>query len=356
METATAVVSQKPKKVPSTLLIGVLIVLLIGTGLGVYFFTKPKKDDSDDESTTNNDEDDESGASGRTVTDTGFSFTAAQIAALLATPSVTPTPGTKGHSPTNPIFYKDPDFLKVVDEVMYLFQTEESGERMDIIRAAYNIGQGMMGRDTPEQECIEELFNKLPNVDFTSNPDRKYLAFPVYGTLELKGSTYRAELQNIINSGWEGLNLTRLRDDKAPWFCEEIGLNLLVGTTWSNTPTTHNVQNSFAPRSELNFFKKFNRYWVSDWHLADKYVDRRNSSLMVLDHNHPYARAAYCATGMFGFVQRWIAEIDRLDAMTRKEAYESLINSEENPTGTWYVTYINPETGVDEVDGQKGRN
>jgi hypothetical protein len=360
MET-TAVKPVNPKKAPSSLLIGVLIVLLVGLGIGVYFSLKPKTKDLDDETSGNDDgsgDDDENPANGRNVTNTRFPLTPDQIAALIASSAPAPNPGEKGESPTNPIYYKDPDFLEAVEEEAKKIQVETSSGRMDAIRALYDVGETMMGRDSDEQECIEELFGKLPNVDFTSNPNRKYLTFPVYGTYEPRGRKFRAELQNIINSGWEGLNLTKLRDDDSPWWCKEIGLNLLVGTTWSNTPTTHNVQFSFAPRSELDFFKKFNRYWVDDAFLADKYIDRDNKNIVVRSIDlswYTNARAAYCATGMFEFVKRWLTEIDRLDVVTRKEAFESLIKTPENPTGTWYVTWINPETGKDESEGKQGK-
>lgn len=353
METTVATPKPSTKKGPSAFLIGLLIVVLIGGGVGVYFFLKPKKDDGSNSNNSNNNGGSQGGgASGRNVTNTRFPLTPEQIAALTASPSVGPQPGETGFNAANPIYYKDPVFLTAVEMEYREIQTEISGERMDAIRALYNIGEGMMGRDKEEQECIEQLFEQLPNVDFKNNPNRKYLQFPVYGTLEIKGSLYRAELQNLIDSGWEGLNLTRLRDPDEPWVLKEIGLNLLVGTTWENTPTPHQVQMSLAPRNELNFFKKFNRCWVSDWHLADKYVDKRNSKLVIIFAEDPNARACYCATGMYGFVQRWIAEIDRLDEMVRKEAYESLIKTEDNPNGRYYVTYVNPATGKDDRAGK----
>jgi hypothetical protein len=347
METAaTTAVQSKPNKNPSTPLIIVLIVILIGTGIGAFIYLKPKNKDSVNEIKLDDDEE-ESGASGRTVTETGHHLTDDEIRDLLDIHEFAPTIGTPGSSLTNPIYFRDKSFMDAVDELAKKWQENANSDRIDAIRSMYNVGISMMGRDVPEQECIEELFGKLPNVDFTINPNRKYLAFPVYGTYEPQGRKYRAELQSIINSGWQAMNLTRLRDDNHPWFCKEIGLNLLVGTTWSNTPTTHNVMMSYAPRSELNFYKKFNRCWVSDRHLADKYVDKRNSNLMVLDHTHPHARSAYCASGMFEFVRRWIAEIDRLDSFTKIEAFEHLVNTPANPDGTWYITTIDPETGQD---------
>ena len=347
METAAKTpVMPKDKKGPSTLLIGVLIVLLIGTALGAYFYLKPKTEDSDEEGTTADEDEDEGGASGREVADNHFEFTPDQIAAMIANTEITPTPGKPGESPENPIYIKDPTYLAAVEKMAISLQVEGGNNGvMDAIRSSYDIGQPMMGRDQAEQECIEELFEKLPNVDFSQNPDRKYLAFPVYGTDEINGSVYRAELQSIIDSGWQGLNLTKLRHNNHPGWCKEIGLNLLVGTTWSNTPTVNHVRMSWAPRSELDFFKKFNRCWVADAHLADKYVNKNNSNQIVLSATHPDARAAYCATAMFEFVQRWIREIDRLDEVTREAAAKALAYSEDNPTG-WHVTLINPNTGT----------
>jgi hypothetical protein len=348
--TTTTVVA-KPKKGPSTLLIGVLIVLMIGLGLGVYFKLKSKKDDPKDPTTTDTEDEDPS-ASGRIVTNHKFPLTPAQIAVLLATQAKGPNPGELGESPTNPIYYKNPIFLEAIEKEAVAMQKRTSSGEIDVVRATYSIGEAMMGRDSEEQECIEYLFNKLPNVDFTETPDRKYLAFPIYGTNEIKGAVYRAELQAIINIGWQGHNLTRLRHNNHSGWCYEIGLNLLVGTTVSNTPSTNLVRMSWAPRSELDFYKKFNRCWVHDGHLADTYVNKQNSNQIVLSATHPDARSAYCATGMFEFVQRWIREIDRLDEVTRIAAEKRLTNSPTNPTGTWYTTTVNPETGVDENQKQ----
>ena len=129
METATTVVPQQPKKVPSTLLIGVLIVLLIGTGIGVYFITKPKTDDTNDENTSDtgdegNGSNGANGANGRNVTNHRFPLTPEQIQALIATPSVGPTPSKPGSSPTNPIYYKDPEFVTAVETEAFEMQSK----------------------------------------------------------------------------------------------------------------------------------------------------------------------------------------------------------------------------------------
>lgn len=332
---------QPLKKGPATWLIILLIVLLIGGGLGLYWFLKPKKDapkKPPEEKTP-------SGAKGRNVSNYQYKLPPSLVKSLMdqqQKPSA--QQGKEGSSPNSPLYINSPQALELIANTAKDLQLNEAN--MDLIRAKYNIGKPMMGKSSEEQQCIEQLFEQLDNVDLTSNPQRQYLAYPVYGTLEPKGKLYRAELQNILDKGWMGLNLTDLRDSSAPWWCREIGLNLLVGTTWPNTPTTHNVWASLAPRSELNFFKQFNRHWVDDKDLADVCINRHNTQ-QVVGKNHPDARAAYCATGMYEFVERWVREIDRLDEVTKFAAFQWLQQPDAQGK-RWYFTYINPDTKQNE--------
>lgn len=331
----------KAKKGPSTFVIVLLFLLLIGGGVGVYFALKPKtKDDKGKEGT---DTGEQGGASGRKVSTHSPRIPPHVLAKLLADQQNIVNQGEPGSSPQNPLYYKSSQALNLI--AMKAKEIQENPAAVDPLRAQYNIGEAMDGRNKDEQECIEEMFGKLLNIDFTSDPDRKYLSYPVYGTYEPNGKEYRAELQNLIDRGWEGLNLTHLRDHTQPWWLKKIGLNLLVGTTVYQTPTTHNTWASWAPRSELDFFKKFNGHWNDDKDLADVYVNRHNTQ-QVVGKDHPDARAAFCATGMYEFAKRWIAEIDRLDEMTEVLAFKILSDPTADPR--IYFTYVNPDTGVDE--------
>lgn len=350
MEPTNQVANLPLKKGVSTGLIIALIVILIGGGIGLFFVLKPKNG-NDNTDTEGTDDSTDTGAEGRDISSHYAQLTPAQIAALMASYKQDPPPsGKPGSSANNPLYYKSNQAEELVAKTAQDMQRDAPS--MDIIRSKYDIGKTMVGRNDDEGECIDELFSKLSEVDLTSDPDRRYLSYPVYGTFERDGPLYRAELQNIIDSGWEGLNLTRLRDSDKPWWCEKIGLNLLVGTTVSTTPTVHNTWMSFAPRTELDFFKRFNHHWVADQHLAEKFVDKRNSQRVVLSAADPNARAAYCAGNMYQFVLRWIGEIDRLDEVTRAEAFKFLSQPDENGN-RWYFTYINPDTGEDEENTSK---
>ncbi|BDS12738.1 hypothetical protein [Aureispira anguillae] len=341
METTAA--NPRVRRGPSTLLIVLLLVLLVGGGIGVFFMLKPKGKDQDQEKNPTDKK--PSGASGRQVTDTHFQVPPTILASITNGGGVTaPTPGELGSRPDKPIYYKHPKVLEHIAITASEWQ-KEGGARMDAIRSLYDIGRPMIETHSDAQQCIYEMFSKLAYIDYTSYPDRRYLAFPIYGTFEPKGKLYRAELKNILDRGWEGLNLTHSRDSSAPWWCREIGLNLLVGTTVSNTPKTDNVWRSWAPRSELDFYKGFNRHWVQDADLADVFINRHNTQQVVWK-DHPDARAAYCATGMYEFVEDWVREIDRLDEVTRFSVFKSM-RSDKNPD-RWYFSYVNPESGKDE--------
>lgn len=339
-------VNQKIKRGPSTLVIVLLFLLLIGGGVGVFFMLKPLTDKKEPKEKQGSKEKKPSGATGRKVTTPHYTYDPAVLAKLLNRDNggTAPPKGKPGSSPNTPIYYKDPTVLNEIANIAAQWQLDSS--KMDIIRAKYDIGKQMVGRQPEEKQAIDEVLGKLDKVNFTSHPDKHYLAYPVYGTKEPQGKKYRAELQNILDRGWEGLNLTHSRDSTAPWWCKNIGLNLLVGTTWPNTPKTDDVWRSWAPRSEVDFFKKLNRHWVQDADLADVFINRHNTN-QVVGRSHPDARAAYCATGMFEFVERWVEEIDRLDRMTEFEVFRYM-GSEHAKENRWYFTYTNPNTGVNE--------
>ena len=331
---AEATNNPKGKK-GSTLLIVLLIVLLVGLGFGAWSLLKPKSSDGGGD-----DEEGGSGAKGRSNKSNSSLFTGMtedEIRELLNLNTQYQTPDDDKGTITNPWFINDPKFQEEIDKMYLLLQ--QSTERMDWIRAKYDIGKIMIGNNSDQNQAIKELFGKLQNMDL-SGP-KYYLSFPVYGTSEPNGKVYRQDLQDLLNAGWQGLNLTDLRNSNEPWWLDHIGLNLLVGTTVSNTPSTHNVWMSWAPRTELDFFKRFNGHWVSDQQLADSFVNKNNNQQAV-SKTHPDARAAYCAGHMYTFAGNWVKEIDRLDKVTRWEALRKLMAPKDKNGSGMYVTFIDP--------------
>lgn len=336
------------KNTGTIVLIIVLIVVLLGGGAGLWAYLKPKT--TDDQNNT------DQGAAAATVNTGGRDIPPPTdnnwINAALNTiddPSMpkgsgggTGNEGSEGGpaepgSKANPYYFKSPEALvKIEEQAKILAQSKVSIDRW---RGRHDIGAPMIqGFHQDTLNAIDQLFGQLGGVDLSSDPERRYLSYPVYSTYEPNGAAIRQQLQKILDTGWEKLNLTDLRDASEPWVISALSMNLLVGTVgglW--TPNSAQVQLSQAPRELLDFYKGMNGHWVSDAQLADEFVNRYDSS-QVVAKGHPDARASFCAGHLYTLVEKWVAEIDRLDYLVEFYALKFLIQ-----TGT-HFTNINPET------------
>ncbi|BDS10869.1 hypothetical protein [Aureispira anguillae] len=357
----TTAVAPKLKKGPSSRLIVLLFVLLIGGGIGIYFWVRPKKD-ADDEKEKNNNDGGSTGIKGRNnASSQNPGLTADQVAFLMGSGSGGFNNGSQNPNhnddkgtttppppPPKPIYIYGTQGQALIQEKMQRLQARE--DVMDLIRAKYNTGLSMMGNSPDEQQAIDQLFGQLANMDWSADPAHRYLKFPVYGTKEQRGAKYRHDLQRFVDAGWEGFNLSHRRDSNARWWLPNIGLNLMVGTTSAFTPSADDVWFSHAGvRTHIDFFKRFNSFWVSDQQLTEC-VDKYNRNLTVHHHHHANATGAYCGGKQYSFAERWLAEIDRLDRVTEWEAIRALTApKEDNGDGIW-MTYINPDTGDKEPE------
>jgi len=206
---------------------------------------------------------------------------------------------------------------------------------MDIIRAKYDVGKELINFNTDTQKSIDSLFSKVPGVDVTSHPAKRYLTFPIYGKHESQGPPLRTDLQKLIDRGFRGLNLSKKRDLSKPWWLPSIQLNLLLGTTVSSTISADHIWFYWGQRSELDFFKRFNGHWVDDRWLVK-----------VKDNGMP----AYSAGNLYTFVQRWVEAIDHLNKVTEWEAIRTLTAPADKGGDGWIFTYIDPDTGDDQND------
>jgi hypothetical protein len=345
-----------PKKGISTGLIILLIVVLIGGGVGVFIALKPKDKDEGD---TTKKPTGQGGAEGRDdVSNQNPGLSSDQIDFLFGNSSGGFNSGSNNNNsnnnnntppppPPKPIYIYSNQGQELIREKMERLQSRD--DIMNIIRAKYNTGLSLMGSSTDEQRAIDELFGQLSNMDWSADPSHRYLKFPIYGTKEHRGTKYREDLQLLVDAGWEGFNLSYRRDKNARWWLPNIGLNLMVGTTSSWTPSHDDVWFSHSgARSHIKFFKRFNSFWVSDQQLTDC-VDKNNRNVVVHPHHHANATGAYCGGKQFSFAEKWIAEIDRLDKVTEWEAIRALTAKKEDGGDGIWMTYVNPNTGVEET-------
>ncbi|BDS12347.1 hypothetical protein [Aureispira anguillae] len=325
----TTAVAPKLKKGPSSRLIVLLFVLLIGGGIGIYFWVRPKKDADDEKKESTPSEK----IPGRTDSSTHKpSLTPDQIAAIFGNSGGTTPPPDQ-----DPLYYNSPQAQDLIRAEAQRLQARE--EYMDIFRAKYNIGHALIRFNNDAQHAIDQMMAKLNGVDIVSRPTTRHLTFPIYGTYEPIGKSLRSELQNLLNRGYKGLNLTHLRDKEAPWWIESIELNLLVGTTNAFVPTPFEIWSEFGFRPELDHYKGMNGHWVRDQYLT-KIVD--HGGTIEIHAWDVGAKAAYPAGTLYTFVQRWVEAIDHLDKITEWEALRYLQEKK-----GWVFTFIDPETGVD---------
>lgn len=304
-----------------------LFVVLLGAGVGLWLVSKNKK---------SNQENLDIGMGGRT--DASGNLTEDELINIELggnlTDTIVPNNNSNNESSSAAIYIHSVQAKQLIDNMVKALQSH--APTMNKIVAKHNVGQALVASQTftgPAQAAIDKMFAKLPNID-QGNPN----TYPVYGTQEPGGATLRAQLQNLLDKGWQGLNLTNLRDSSQPWWIPELSLNLLTGTTTAATPSADNIWWGWAQTDEMEHYKHLNGHWVNNYKDLTKII---NDSGQSVNKNAPGAKAAYPAGTLFTLVEKWVAEIDRLDQVTRQEA---ILQLQENG---FNFTYVDPQSGVD---------
>ncbi len=320
-----------PLKLP-LLILGILIVLG-GGAFAIWKVTRPKKQEK--EVQEQKQEKKTPVITGRNnVSNQNPGLTKEQVAFLFGNTNSSFNSGNTGNKPkpkqTKPLYVNGVRARSLITAKAEHLQSKPAV--MDIIRAKYDVGRELINFNKDTQKAIDQLFSKVPGVDVTSNPAKRYLTFPIYGKHESQGAPLRADLQKLIDRGWEGLNLSNKRDSTMPWWLPSIQLNLLLGTTVSTTISADNIWWYWGQRSELDFFKDFNGHQVDD-----RWLVKVNSN----------GKAAYPAGNLYTFVQRWVEAIDHLNKVTEWEAIRTLTAPASKGGDGWDFTYIDPGTGDD---------
>lgn len=330
---------QTPPAPPKTaLLILALLVVVAGGGFAIWKVTRPKKQEKKPEEQKKEATKQPIVTGRNNVSSQNPGLTQEQVAFLFGNNNSSFSSGNTSNNPPPPKQDK-PLYIKGVKAQSLIAAKAEHLQSkpaiMDIIRAKYDIGKELINFNSKTQEAIDALFSKVPGVDINSDPDKRYLTFPIYGKHESQGPALRHDLQKLLDRGWIGLNLSNKRDPTMPWWLPSVQLNLLLGTTVSSTISADHIWWYWAQRSELDFFKDFNGHQVDDRWLVK-----------INDNGTP----AYPAGNLYTFVQRWVEAIDQLNKVTEWEAIRTLSAPVDKGGDGWIFTYIDPDTGSNYQD------
>lgn len=324
----------------STLIIVILFVLLIGGGFGLWMFLKPKSSEGTTNESTNTEDDSLTGRND--VSDQNTGLTAEQIANLFGNQdnsfgnTQNNNSGTGDVENTNPppppLYVKSNKAKELIAAKAERLQSK--GQVMDIIRAKYDIGKSLIAFGQDAQRAIDSLMSKVAGVDLSTNPTKRYLTYPIYGTHESRGAQARQQLQNLINRDAHGFSLANGRHGDKPWWIPVLQINLLIGTDKADTWSADKIWWYQASREDIDWFKAMNGLWKNDRELLEP------------SSGTPW----YYAGNMRTFVRRWIEAIDRLDLVTEWEAIRTLTAPVAQGGDGWVFTYIDPNTGEDQTN------
>lgn len=298
-----------------------LFLVLIGGGVGIFLATRPKKEEiatktpgggatlTGRESVTLTEEEmvnitlTGNAAGGIKPPQTGITTTTAG-----GTTTTTPPPPA--------IYIHSAQGKKLIDDMATALQSDQT--TMNKIVKKYNIGSPFVSSQNfsaIQQSAIDKLFQNVQGVVPGDSS-----TYPIYGTQEPGGAALRAKLQNIVNKGVNGLNLTDLRDSSYPWWISDISLNLMTGSNDYGPMDPHSIWMGWESSDKLEFYKKLNGHMqVSDYKwLLEK----------------PNGKAGYPGAGILKLADLWVQEIDRLDESVRKEAILQLQQNGFNLTYT----------------------
>lgn len=330
-----AEVATKAKGGTSTLLIVGLIILLIGGGFGLWMFLKPKSTDEETGAT------EDTTLTGRNdVSDQNPGLTAEQIQFLFGNNDSSFSGGNNNNTgdgsgientpPQPPLYVGSFEAQQLISAKAERMQANAAV--MDIIRAKYDIGRALIDFGQDAQGAIDALMGQVAGVDLSTNPTKRYLTYPIYGTHEPRGAAARLELQNLLGRDAKGYTLSNARHGDSPWWIPSLQINLLIGTDKADTWSADKIWWYQASRRDIDWFKAMNGIWKNDRELLERNLD-----------GTPW----YWAGNMRTFVQRWIEAIDRLDLVTEWEAIRTLSAPTAQGGDGWVFTYIDPDTGVD---------
>lgn len=325
-----------PKGGISTLVIVILFVLLLGGGFGLWMFLKPKPSENLAKETIDTGDDILTGRND--VSDQNTGLTTDQIDNLFGNQdnSFGTTQGGSGDGTDEVINNTPPPLYVKGNRAKELIaakaeRLQSKGQVMDIIRAKYDIGKALIAFGTNAQGAIDSLMSKVAGVDISSNPTKRYLTYPIYGTHETTGAQARQQLQNLINENANGYSLANGRHGTKPWWIPALQINLLIGTDSAATWSADKIWWYQASRADIDWFKAMNGLWKSDRELLEP------------SSGTPW----FYAGNMRTFVQRWLDAIDRLDLVTEWEAIRTLTTPVAQGGDGWSFTYIDPATGTD---------
>lgn len=345
MAEVTAVV-QKSSGV-STMVIILLIVVLIGGGLGAWFMLKPKKEEQTPETDLKTDNVKQPGRENVSSQNPGLSqedikrLFGNQDGAFNTGGNQDPkTP----NAPKKPLYVYGKDAQDLIKAKSAKFQQNESV--MDVIRAKYAIGRTLIQEPQHVLEKLLGMLAQVQGVDIMTNPTTSYLTFPIYGTLEPTGDKIRAKLKKLVDTPLGKINLTNARDNSQPWWIEELNINLLVGSNSASTPSADDIwwENKPHLRPMLDFYKAVNTHWVRDQWLTEM---RLPSGQQTNNANDAGAQGGYNAGHLVFWVQKWIAEVDRLDKCVEWEAIRTLTAKKAEGGDEIAMTYVNPANNIE---------
>ena len=180
-------------RVKTPLLILGLLIILAGGGFVLWKVFRSKKEDEEQQTRIQ-----ETGASGseapaitgrNNVSNQNHGLTQEQIDFLFANNNSSFSSGNTGNETkpkqTEPLYIDGTRARALI--VAKAEHLQSKVHIMDIIRAKYDVGKELINFNKDTQQAIDTLFNKVSGVDITSDPDKRYLTFPIYGKHESQG-------------------------------------------------------------------------------------------------------------------------------------------------------------------------
>jgi len=329
---------KQPNKLKLPLLIVALVVLLLGGGFAVWSVLKK---DEKNETVNTKTSTEQQPLTGRKDESGSIPELPQAIKDLLKsnndnsfgapkTPKTPPDPTKPPPPPPPPLYVNSVQAQQLIKAKAERIQGNDAA--MNIIRAKYDIGKSLIDFNAAAQGAIDKMFNRVAGVDTTSNPSKRYLTYPIYGTHEQRGEQAYNQLLNLLSKDKTGYTLADTRHGDAPWWIDAVHVNLLIGTDTAHTWSADKIWWYQANRADVDWFKEMNGIGAEDKQLVDGKTG---------------GTAWYWAGNMLTFVRRWVESIQYLDKVTEWEAIRTLTASKDKGGDGWNFTYINPANGVD---------
>jgi hypothetical protein len=292
------------------LLVVAIVLVLVIAGFAVWKIMGPSSSGANDGEQEGGTQDEESDPIAGGRTDPRDSFTDEELQR--------DTLENKGIDPEyQPVLVHSAEGRRLIEEKMRDIQIGHP-EGFLKVRGTEKIGIKLLNIPNFSSEANRAILKMFEYMsDVTTITSSNYGKLPVYGKYEAAGQALRADLEKFLDIPRDKVNLSKFRGKENIGWLGSVGLNIMMLTNES-TPSVKDINTINGKKASA-----IDREGLRNYLLINGFKEKQEKHLAKWEVFRN--RSPYIGHGNRALAKVWLAEMDRLDALTRTYATKVLI-------------------------------